>query len=289
MAARRQPAGGPRRDPRLTGRPKPHGTTTRAMNDVASILRDRRFWAGLSGLGLVLGVAGPFGTVISLPLLPRMGYWMFMVYLTGPFGLVCSRLFSAGLRRLRVPDLPAALMAGALTGLPINLVVHAANSVLLSPGDVALSPQALSLSLVGISITISFAVALAFHRYPAPPNATPAPPAHGVEPVASRLLDRLPDDLRAPLVSLEATDHYTRITTDRGSATILLRFSDAIAEAAPTPGLRLHRSHWVALDRIAAVRRDGPRAVVTTTLGHELPVSRMHVPALHAAGLLPPR
>lgn len=260
------------------------------MKDVTPILRDRRFWAGLTGLGLVLGVAGPFGTVISLPLLPRVGYWMFMVYLTGPFGLICSRLFSAALRRMGVPDLPAALLAGALTGIPINLVVHAANAVLLSPGDVALSPQALSLSLVGISITISFAVALAFHRYPLPPpKPDAAAPAPAEDPVTPRLFDRLPAERRAPLVSLEATDHYTRITTDHGSTTILLRFSDAIAEAAPTPGLRLHRSHWVALDRIASVRRDGPRAVVTTTLGEELPVSRGHLPALHAAGLLPPR
>jgi len=259
------------------------------MESAYVILRDRRFWAGLTGLGLVLGVAGPFGTVTSLPLLPRMAYWMFMVFLTGPLGLLCSRGFSTTLRRLGLSDLPAGLFAGALTGLPINVIVHGANALLLDPDDVALDFLTLSLSLVGISIAITFAVTLAFHRYPDIPAAPPAPEvtAEAIAAPTPRLLDRLPADLRAPFISLEATDHYTRVTTERGSATILLRFSDAIAEAAPTPGLRLHRSHWVAIDHIAAVRRDGPRAIVTTTDGRTLPVSRGNVAALEAADLLP--
>lgn len=255
------------------------------MESAYVILRDRRFWAGLTGLGLVLGVAGPFGTVTSLPLLPRIAYWLFMVYLTGPFGLLCSRAFSAGLRRLGLSDLPAGLFAGALTGLPITVLVHGANALLLDPGDLALDPIPLSLSLIGISIAISFAVTLAFHRLPETP--APADTAAAASEPSPRLLERLPADLRAPLISLEATDHYTRVTTDQGSVMILLRFADAIAEAAPTPGLRVHRSHWVALDRIAAVRRDGPRAVVTTSDGRDIPVSRANVPALQAEGRLP--
>jgi hypothetical protein len=139
-----------------------------------SILRDRRFWAGLTGLGLVLGLAGPFGAVLSLGLGERIAYWLFMVYLTGPSGLICARLFGAGMRRLGVPAVPASLLAGALAGLPINLLVLGANAFLLEPDDVALDPLTLALSLVGISIAISVAVALAVHRAPAPLTARPA-------------------------------------------------------------------------------------------------------------------
>lgn len=259
------------------------------MESAYVILRDRRFWAGLTGLGLVLGVAGPFGTVTSLPLLSRIAYWLFMVYLTGPLGLLCTRAFSAGLRRLGLSDLPAGLFAGALTGLPITVLVHGANAILLDPGDLALDAMPLSLSLIGISVAISFAVTMAFHRDPARQPPASLPTAEITEPPSPRLFDRLTPELRAPLISLEATDHYTRVTTDQGSAMVLLRFSDAIAEAAPIPGLRLHRSHWVALDRITAARRDGPRAFVTTTDGRDIPVSRANVPALEEAGLLPPR
>ena len=104
-----------------------------------------------------------------------------------------------------------------------------------------------------------------------------------------RLLNRLPKALRGPLIALTATDHYTEVTTTLGSTRLLMRLSDAMAEAAPTPGLRIHRSHWVALDHIRDARRDGPRASITLTNGTELPVSRSHVAALEETGLLPPR
>jgi len=254
------------------------------------ILRDRRFWAGLVGLGLVLGVAGPFGTVLSLPLPQRIAYWMFMVLLTGPAGLICSRFFSASLRRIGTPNLPAALIAGAMTGLPINLLVHSANAVLLEPHDVALDPLALSLSLFGISIAISFAVALAFHRPDGIPVVHPevAPLSTADDPALPRLIDRLPEDLRAPLVAIDGIDHYIRVTTTKGSHRLLLRLSDAIAEAAPTPGLRIHRSHWVALDQIIGTRRESLRGFVTSADGTERPISRTHLPTAEAAGLFPP-
>lgn len=258
------------------------------MQALDTIFRDRRFWAGLIGLGLVLGVAGPFGTVLSLTLPERLAYWLFMVFLTGPSGLICSRAFGAGLRRLGLPDLPAALGAGVLTGLPINLLVHGANALLLHPTDVALDPVTLSLSLVGISTAISFAVALAFHRKPAPtarPDLAPTGPATQASDTPPRLLDRLPQDIHAPLVAIDATDHYTRITTTRGTALLLLRLSDAIAEAAPTPGLRIHRSHWIALSEVTSARRESLRGFVISSDGNERPVSRSHLSAAESAGL----
>lgn len=45
---------------------------TLALSELRPILRDRRFWIGLTGIGLVLGVAGPFGTVEVLPLPLRL-------------------------------------------------------------------------------------------------------------------------------------------------------------------------------------------------------------------------
>lgn len=256
------------------------------MQAIRTIFRDRRFWAGLIGLGLVLGVAGPFGTVISLTLPERLAYWLFMVLLTGPAGLICSRSFGAVLRRLGLPDLPASLAAGALTGLPINILVHGANALLLDPDDVALDTITLSLSLVGISIAISFAVALAFHRTEPTPVARPAvaDPASGDPPVP-RLVERLPEDLRAPLVAIDGIDHYTLVTTTKGSHRILLRLSDAIAEADPTPGLRIHRSHWVAIAHVTAARRESLRGFVTSADGTERPVSRSHLASADAAGL----
>lgn len=254
-----------------------------SLDELAPILRGKGLWVGLLALGIVLGLAGPFGTDDSLPVAIRIVYWLIIALTTGSVGLVVGFVGCDVIHAYGLPKWLASIFSGAISGLPVTVIVFTINAVFLSPGDLSIEDGPLVLSILAISTVISLATYIAFF---ADQSSSPALPPFTGRP---RLLDRLPDEIRAPLVALEATDHYTRITTDQGSAVILLRFSDAIAEAAPTPGLRLHRSHWVALDRIASVRRDGPRAVVTTVAGHQLPVSRGHVAALEEAGLLPPR
>ena len=97
----------------------------------------------------------------------------------------------------------------------------------------------------------------------------------------------MPLDKRGPLISLSVQDHYVDIVTTRGREMLLLRLSDAIRETQPTPGLRVHRSHWVALDQVSSARRDGARAVLTMSDGRDIPVSRSHVAAVKEAGLFP--
>lgn len=259
----------------------PEFQLTRAQ--LRPILRNPRFWISLVALGLVIGIAGPFGTITSLQVLPRVAYWVLMVLITGALGLILCRSLSNLLARIGLPRLLVALLAGLIAGAPITLLVHGLNTLLLRPGDVAVGLGALTASLFAISAFISVAVSQIF--FSKPPSA-PALPPYMPPP---RLLNRLPKNLRAPLIALTATDHYTEVTTTLGSTRLLIRLSDAMAEAAPTPGLRIHRSHWVALDHIRDARRDGPRASVTLTNGTELPVSRSNLSALEQTGLLPPR
>ena len=112
---------------------------------------------------------------------------------------------------------------------------------------------------------------------PADPAANPAPP---------RLLSRLPLEKRGPLISQSVQDHYVSITTTAGSHLVLIRRADAITEASPTPGLQVHRSHWVALDQVKAARRTPEAAILTPTGGAEIPVARSRPKAVLAAGLL---
>lgn len=254
-----------------------------AWAQLRPILRSPRFWINLVALGLVIGIAGPFGTITALPVLPRLAYWVFMVLVTGALGLILCRSLSTLLSRSGLPRLLIALLAGLIAGAPITLLVHSLNFLFLRPGDLAFGPAALSAALFAISAFISIAVSqIVFSEPPSAPALPPYAPA-------PRLLTRLPKNVRAPLIALTATDHYTEVTTTAGSILLLIRLSDAIAEAAPTPGLRIHRSHWVALDQISATSRDGPRASVTLTNGTVLPVSRTHLATLEQTGLLPPR
>lgn len=254
-----------------------------ALDELAPILRSKGFWAGLLGLAVVLGVAGPYGTAETVPLLQRMVYWAAIVLITGSFGFVLGFIGCDLFHRTGLPKWAASIVSGAFTGLPVSAIVFTINSVMLEPGDLAINDTPLVLSIIAISAVLSLATYIAF--FSTPPEA-PAQPSYNTR---ARLTDRLPTDLQAPLISLTATDHYTEVKTSAGTTRLLLRLSDAISEAAPTPGLRIHRSHWVALDQIATARRDGSRAMVTLSDGTEFPVSRSYLAALEQTGILPLR
>nr|WP_258571113.1 LytTR family DNA-binding domain-containing protein [Flavimaribacter sediminis] len=100
-------------------------------------------------------------------------------------------------------------------------------------------------------------------------------------------MKRLPVELRGKLQYLTVQDHYVEVVTDKGSYLVLMRLGDAIAETAPVEGLRIHRSHWVALSAVGRIRREGDRLLVETVGGAVLPVSRSHRAALREAGLVP--
>ena len=139
----------------------------------------------------------------------------------------------------------------------------------------------------------------------APPRTTTAPPSMRPSPTAeaptaevpaapfddarqpaaateSRFFDRLPDDLGRDIIYLAAAAHYVDVITAAGSASILLRFSDAVAELGDL-GVRVHRSYWVAYGHVKrALRRDG-RTLLLLTGDHEVRVGRNYLAEVRAA------
>ena len=75
-------------------------------------------------------------------------------------------------------------------------------------------------------------------------------------------------------------DHYVRVHTTRGSGLVLMRFSDAIAELEATPGLRIHRSWWVAARAVAEVERSARSTKARLINGLRAPVSQPYIQAL---------
>lgn len=133
-------------------------------------------------------------------------------------------------------------------------------------------------------------------REAAPPPSTPMSPgaatsaARAADPppagAGPRLAQRLPANLRGGEVyALEAEEHYTKVHTSRGHALLLMRFSDAIVEMDPQPGLQVHRSFWVSRHAVERVARVDRRWVVQLRGGLEVPVSRSYRVSVQAAGL----
>ena len=118
-------------------------------------------------------------------------------------------------------------------------------------------------------------------RWRAPGPAAPAA-EEASAPQACRLVERLPQNLRGPLVCLEMEDHYVRVRTTRGSALLLMRLGDAMAEAAPTPGAQAHRSWWVAAEAITRFERVGRVAQLHLKTGTKVPVSQRYIQTIEA-------
>ncbi|MEX0281790.1 MAG: LytTR family DNA-binding domain-containing protein, partial [Arenibacterium sp.] len=107
--------------------------------------------------------------------------------------------------------------------------------------------------------------------------------AQVAEVAVSGLWARVPYDLGRDLVALSAEAHYVRVRTTQGSTLILSSFGRAIEELGDQNGFRIHRSHWVALDHVQAVRRRGQGALCIVSDGTELPVSRTYRVAFRKA------
>ncbi len=247
-----------------------------ATREMRSTFGDPRMLVALLGVGIMVGLAGPFDTFTLMPTLPRMVYWIGLVFVTYATGNFVSALVQHALIDRIPAALPRHTLAGLAMGPPIFAVIAAINYasfgfVMDSLGEM-LVPLA---NVTALSVVISVLFAL-FSDTGTPAVATP--PA---------ILDRLPFDKRGALVALSVSDHYVSVMTTRGQEMILMRLADAIRETGDIAGMQVHRSHWVALDQIASVQRTGDRAMMTLSTGSEIPVSRSNLPGLRDAGLLP--
>lgn len=90
---------------------------------------------------------------------------------------------------------------------------------------------------------------------------------------------------RDDLWAIQAEDHYVRLLLADGRAPLIGgRFGDALAEAAPIDGCRIHRGCWVADSAAAGVERAGRGWRVVLPDGRRLTVSASHVGSLRERG-----
>ena len=95
-------------------------------------------------------------------------------------------------------------------------------------------------------------------------------------PEEPRLLRRIAATEKGQLWAITVRDHYVDVQTSTGKYSLLMRFSDAIAEAEPTCGAQVHRSHWVAWAGVGSICRAEGKLRVCLHNGQLIPVSRNH-------------
>lgn len=242
------------------------------LRELQGLSRDVRFWTVLAMIALIVGLVGPFGTYQALAVAPRLAYWGVVVLGTALAGTLIVGYIER-LLRPRLNKYLAALLAGALPGPLLAVIVALVNIVVFGQGGTGFDLVTLGIycALISAAVTLVSAVL----ERPARTDPAHVPPA---------LLERLPRPQRGSIRRISVADHYVEVTTDKGSSLILMRLSDAIRETAPVAGLQVHRSHWVALDAVRRSTRQNGRPALELDDGSIVPVSRTYLAAVRAAG-----
>ena len=110
---------------------------------------------------------------------------------------------------------------------------------------------------------------------PASPAAQAKPAPGSSTPAAADALG-WPRALGDEVLHVQADLHYLQVTTALGRAMVLGSLA-AVEAHFGDQGLRVHRSHWVALRAVRAVRRHGEGWVIDLSGGVSVPVSRRRV------------
>ena len=280
-----------------------------------------RLWMSCALVTVLFAAIGPFGTGDGVAPPTRLVYWGAVLTV----GWLLATLHIAVIGQLAPRRWPAgavSALGGAVAGVPVSAFAWALAEPMLGAafdpaqwaGDLPMicTMSAAVATLARLTAPVdapgragsvaSVPVVVASNEpqgRPMRPVAPPAVPSPCVPPAARPaaeppILSRLPAAKRGALVRLSMQDHYVEIVTEAGAEMALLRLSDAIAEAAPEPGLQVHRSHWVARSALRGHRRDRARLWLRLSDGTEIPVARARVAALETAGWLsdaptPPR
>jgi len=244
------------------------------LRELQTMVFDRRALAICVTAVFICTVAAPFGTG-GAPVLVRAAYWTACIFSAS---VMSSTIITLAHRSRALDVLPiwakspvgalafAAVYAGVLVALTLAFF-----------GNEPTVPGYVELFLYSAPIAVAVAVIVDLFRAEEPEMAGASP--------SDRFFKRLKPVLGRDLVCLSMQDHYVEVKTKLGAQLVLMRFSDALEELTDQPGWRIHRSHWVAENGVADIRREGGKTFIITTDDSELPVSRTYLPALREAGL----
>jgi hypothetical protein len=230
---------------------------------------------------LSLASAGPFGSYDRFSFAQRLLLWVPLTA-TAILCVTLLRAFVYGVLKMR--DFPrGSIVIAVLACVLICPPMHALARTLFG-ASVAERPSWAELIMLVGSITLGVCSLRHSLRLPVVEEAVTVPPPPPE--VMPRLVARLEPAVQGRLQAISVRDHYVDVQTSLGEGSLLMRFSDAIAEVTPVDGTQVHRSHWVAWEAIAAVEKAEGKLFVRLPSGNRLPVSRNHREKLEARGLI---
>lgn len=244
--------------------------------------RQQRPWGRWSTLGaaiavgLLLGLAGPFGTYPAFPTATRYIFWLGLTLAGVLAAVAADAVLAQG--RLRAGPLRVGAVALA-SALPMTFVVAWTMS-LVQPGR-HFAPQQLPALFACVAAVQLLIVTAAKISATASDDTEQQRPAVAERTTAavpaafpSALLSRLPPGIGRDIIALETEDHYLRVHAAGGSALVLMRMADAVALLDPRLGAQVHRRWWVAEAAVAGIRTEGQKLCLRLVDDRLVPVGR---------------
>jgi len=203
----------------------------------------------------------------------------------------------------RPPVLAAILIGLAISGM--HYTAMEGTTILCistAPTAAGISPPlfAATVSIVALGISLGFLLILNPARaaetatplaWAPAPDPEPEPELAPSPPPPRRLAQALPAERQGRTVyvaverlrAVHANGHYTTLADTEGEALCLLSIGNVEAKLDPQRFIRVHRSHLVALDAVAAIERAGDGALAWLAgAATPVPVSRSRLAALRA-------
>jgi LytTr DNA-binding domain len=258
----------------------------------------RAFWSPAPylcwvALTVLFALSGPFGTYVRFSLPRRVVYFAILIGVCIAWGVTARALIQSRFPTMSFPA--ASLIVSAVSAIVLAQPILAF-TIFMSGGNGPHLPSLLELSglilVIGLVIaSVRWALTHGFATGAGAESPVDRPDDSGphAEPpvrMPPRLMSRLGADVQGEVLRLSARDHYVDVVTDKGSSQLLLRLSDAIAELDQVDGLRVHRSHWVAMSAVVGQERKGDKRFLVLSDGTRVPVSRNHHADVAERGLI---
>lgn len=236
--------------------------------------RQPRLWVGLFGIGLVVGLIGPFGTYDTMPTPARIGYWLAVVVTTYWIGYLTSFAAASWLEGRGIAPRWSIGLGAAASSLPVTAWLAGLHALIFAApfwaDAIRLFPYVAVITLVASALFEAFETG---QSRPGPRDAERQDPAW---------LEQLPARLGRDLMLLQAQDHYVLAKTPLGEALIRTTIQEA-AGALGGHGLRVHRSWWVSHKAIRTYAYKKGAPVLVLQDGTEVPVGRTYRRAVREA------
>lgn len=221
--------------------------------------------------GLALGLGGPYGTYESFPVIPRLLFWITALFI--PW-MVWESLFVLATRLVPV-ELNQRLLMALL--MPLFSVFGSAFVTMLGIQSGFLKSnyfrQEWPMSFVSW-LVFSFLVMLPLILIG--DELSRRQRKSGGSELLTFLTEKLPLKLRGgQLIAIKSEDHYLRTYTTLGDDLILMSMQDALTALSGYPGVRTHRSWWIALDQVQPITvEDKGLSEIQLLSGLKVPISR---------------